>query len=65
MRGVRYHEVFVKIPVFYDTAISSVAVAERRYCQEDPHYSVSSVVCWRTQDDILKKIPLFYYIVIN
>ena len=55
MRSGRYNEIFVqKIPIFYDTAISSIA---RRYCQEDPYYSVSSVNSWRTRDDILQEDP--------
>ena len=59
MRSDRYHEIFVqKIDIFYDTATSSIAVANRRYCQEDPYYSVSSVNSWRTRDDIFK-IPVF------
>ena len=67
MRSDRYHEIFVqKIPIFYDTAISSIAVAHRRYCQEDPSYSVSSVNSCRTRrGDLFKKIPILYYTVIN
>ena len=46
-----YHEIFVQnIPIFHDAAIPSIA---RRFCQEDPYYSVSSVNPWRTRDDIL------------
>ena len=66
MRSDRYHEIFVqKIPIFSDTAIiiSLIAVAHRRYCQEDPYYSVSSVNSWRTRNDIFRKIPVFYYTV--
>ena len=44
-----------KIPTFYDTAKSSIAVAHRRYCQEDPYYSVSSVHSWRTRWHLKKK----------
>ena len=67
MHSGRYHEIFVQeILLFYDTAISSIAVAHRRRCQEDPYYSVSSVNFWRTRrDDIFKKIPIFFYTVIN
>ena len=67
MRSDWYHEIFVqKIPIFCDSAISSIAVAHRRYCQEDLYYSVvSSINSWRTRDDIFKKIPIFYYTVIN
>ena len=58
----RYHEVFVqKIPIFCDTAMSSIAVAHRRYCQEDPYFSVKSVSSWRTRDDFFKKIPVYDY----
>ena len=61
MRGDRYHEIFVqKIPIFHYTAISFIAVAHSRYCQEDPCCTVSSVNSWRTRYDILKKIPIFY-----
>ena len=60
MRSDRYREIFVqKIPIFYDTAISSIAVAHRKHCQEDPYYSVLSVNSWRTRDDIFKKAPIF------
>ena len=67
MRSDGYHEIFVqKIPIFYDTAISSIAAAHRRHCQEDPYYSVSSSVnSWRTRQDDNFKIPIFYYTVIN
>ena len=64
MRSDRYHEIFgQKTPSFYDTAISSIAVAHRRYCQEDLYYSVSSVNSWRTrchfQEDLY--ILLYYH----
>ena len=65
--GDKYHEVFVqKIPFLYDSAISSFAVAQWRYCQEYPYYSVSSVNSWRTRrDDNFNKTPIFHYTVIN
>ena len=41
MRSDRYHEIFVqKNSIFYDTATSSIAVAHRRYSQQDSYYSV-------------------------
>ena len=52
MRSEPYHEIVVqKIPICYDTAIiPSIAVVHRRYCQEDPYYSLSSGSSWRTRD---------------
>ena len=64
MRSDRYREIFVKIFICHDTAISLIAVAHRRYCQEGPSYSVSSVNSWRTRDDIFM-IPIFYYNVVD
>ena len=58
MRSNSYNEMFVeKIAFFYDTAISSIAVAHRKYCQEDPYYSLSSVNSCRARDDIFQEDP--------
>ena len=57
----KYYEIFVqKIPTFFYTAILSIAVAQKWYCQEHTYYSVSSIRSWRKRDDIFKKIPIYY-----
>ena len=61
MRSDRYHDIFVqKIPIFYDTAISSMAT---RYCQ-DPYYS-DRLIPGEHEMACSKKIPIFYYTAIN
>ena len=53
-----------KIPIFYSeyytAIISPIAVADRRYCQEDPYYSVSSVNSWQTRWHLFTRRSLYF-----
>ena len=60
--GDKYHEIFAqKTPISYDTAILSIAVAQRRYCQEYAYYSIPSVIFLVNTTWHFQQVPYIYW----